>query len=173
MENISYSKLTKDNFNDHSLDGFIRHQEVRECWRKVNGEWTLQPIEFTEDWDSFVLREKAAEIIGFIGSKGFAYGAFSDDKIVGFITVSDSLFGSNKQYAELVLFQVSEPFRGRGIGRRLFELACEEARSIGVQRLYISAHSSKESQAAYRRLGCTEAEEVNKEIAENEPFDVQ
>ena len=39
--------------------------------------------------------------------------------------------------------------------------------------LYISAHPSKESQAAYRSLGCVEAEEINKAIAENEPFDIQ
>lgn len=173
MENISYSKLTMDNFNENSLYGFIRHQEVKECWRKENGEWILLPIAFTEEWDSNALREKAAEIISFIGGKGFAYGAFSEDRLVGFLTVSSSLFGSQKQYAELVLFQVSEPFRAHGIGRRLFELACEEARSIGAQKLYISAHSSKESQAAYRRLGCVEAEEINRDIAENEPFDVQ
>lgn len=173
MENITYSKLTENNFKENSLDGFVRHQEVKECWRKISGEWTLQPIEFTEDWNGDTLREKAAEVCGLIVGKGFGYGAFSDDKTVGFITVSDSLFGSRKQYAELVMFQVSEPFRGQGIGRRLFELACEEARSIGVEKLYISAHSSKESQAAYRKLGCIEAEEVNKEIAENEPFDVQ
>lgn len=173
MENISYKKLTENNFNDSSLDGFVRHQEVKECRRRINGEWRLMPMEFTEDWDSTVLREKAAEVMDFIGGKGFAYGAFSDDKIVGFITVSRSLFGSRGQYAELVMFQVSEPYRGHGIGRRLFGLACEEARSIGAERLYISAHSSKESQAAYNKLGCTEAEEINKEIAENEPFDVQ
>lgn len=173
MENISYKKLTDNYFNERSLDGFVRHQEVKECWRFLNGEWTLLPIVFTEDWDSNALREKAAEIIGFIGGKGFAYGAFYDDEIVGFIIVSSSFFGSRMQYAELVNFQVSEPYRGQGIGRRLFELACEEARSIGAERLYISAHSSKESQAAYRKLGCTEAEEINKEIAENEPCDVQ
>ncbi|MGN1415408.1 MAG: GNAT family N-acetyltransferase [Oscillospiraceae bacterium] len=173
MENIGYSKLTENNFNEHSLDGFVRHQEVKECWRRVNGEWTLQPIEFTENWDSDELREKAADIVGLIGGKGFAYGAFSDNDIVGFITVSNSFFGSRMQYAELVNFQVSEPYRGQGIGRRLFGLACEEARSIGAQKLYISAHSSKESQAAYHKLGCTEAEEINKQSAEKEPCDVQ
>ncbi|MGN0696683.1 MAG: GNAT family N-acetyltransferase [Oscillospiraceae bacterium] len=173
MENISFEKLTENNFGENSLDGFIRHQEVKECWRRIDGEWTLLPIEFTEEWDIPVLRENAAEIMDLIGGEGFAYGAFSDDEIVGFITVSRSLFGSRMQYAELVNFQVSEPYRGQGIGRRLFELACEEARSIGVERLYISAHSSKESQAAYHKLGCTEAEEINKKSAEKEPCDVQ
>ena len=44
---------------------------------------------------------------------------------------------------------------------------------LGAKKLYISAHSSKESQEAYRRLGCIEAQEVNMEIAQNEPFDIQ
>ncbi len=44
---------------------------------------------------------------------------------------------------------------------------------MGLLKLYISAHSSKESQAAYRALGCTPAEEVNEGLAAAEPFDVQ
>ncbi|MBR0125205.1 MAG: hypothetical protein IJM03_07650 [Treponema sp.] len=52
-------------------------------------------------------------------------------------------------------------------------MACKKAKEIGAKKLYISAHSSKESQAAYRRLGCTEAAEINQAIAENEPYDVQ
>ena len=52
-------------------------------------------------------------------------------------------------------------------------MACEEARRLGADKLYISAHSSKESQAAYRALGCSFAEEINEELAAAEPFDVQ
>ena len=52
-------------------------------------------------------------------------------------------------------------------------MVCEEARRLGADKLYISAHSSKESQAAYRALGCTRAEEVNAELAAAEPFDIQ
>lgn len=52
-----------------------------------------------------------------------AFGAFSGDRLVGFITVSHALFGRTARYAQLVCFQVSEPFRGHGIGRRLFSLA--------------------------------------------------
>ncbi|MBQ3955201.1 MAG: hypothetical protein II680_04870 [Clostridia bacterium] len=52
-------------------------------------------------------------------------------------------------------------------------MACEEARRLGADKLYISAHSSKESQAAYRALGCSFAEEINEELAGAEPFDVQ
>ena len=65
-----------------------------------------------------------------------------------------------------------EEYRCQGIGRKLFSMACEEARLLGAD-MYISAHSSKESQAAYRALGCTLAEEVNEALAAAEPFDVQ
>ena len=49
----------------------------------------------------------------------------------------------------------------------------DAARSLGVEKLYISAHSSKESQAAYRALGCVLAQEVDAKRAANEPCDVQ
>ena len=52
-------------------------------------------------------------------------------------------------------------------------MACEEARLLGADKLYISAHSSKESQAAYRAFGCTPAEEINANLVAEEPFDVQ
>ncbi len=38
---------------------------------------------------------------------------------------------------------------------------------------YISAHSSKKSQAAYKALGCVHAREITPWIADEEPFDVQ
>lgn len=44
---------------------------------------------------------------------------------------------------------------------------------FGADKLYISGHSSKESQAAYSALGCKHAEEINEILAEAEPFDVQ
>lgn len=40
-------------------------------------------------------------------------------------------------------------------------------------RINISAHSSKESQAAYKAIGCVHAEEINQKLAEEEPCDVQ
>ena len=66
-----------------------------------------------------------------------------------------------------------EEYRLQGIGRKLFSMACEEARRLGADNLYISAHSAKASQAAYRDLGGTPAEEVNEALAAAEPFDVQ
>ena len=170
---IRYERLCRNNFNGLSLDEFVRHQVIHESWRETDGPWKLVPNEFEENWSVDMCREIAEDVERHMESDQSAFGAFADGKVVGFITVSHHLFGTAARYAELVCFQVSEPYRGRGIGRGLFALAVEEMAAIGADRLYISAHSSKESQAAYRALGCTHAEEINQSLAEKEPFDVQ
>ena len=58
-------------------------------------------------------------------------------------------------------------------GDVFFYQACEEERRLGAVELYISAHSSKENQAAYKALGCVHAKEINPKLAEKEPCDVQ
>ena len=173
MPTIIFTKLSEENLHTDSLDGFVRHQEIKECWRKIGNDFILVPNEFVEDWDMKKCREIAQTIIDGIKENGFAYGAFFEDKLVGYIYVYKKFFGSANQYIELQLFHISEPFRRMGIGKELFRLACVTAKELGAQKLYISAHSSRESQEAYRRLGCVEAMEVNLQIAENEPYDIQ
>lgn len=165
--------MTPENFNAQSLDDFSRHQVVTECWRKVDGQWGLYPIAFTEDWDLKKRREIAGNIAGNLGGDMVDFGAFEGQRLVGYITLGTQALGSRGQYRQLVEFEVSEEHRSMGVGRQLFARLCSEARRIGAEKLYISAHSSKESQAAYRRLGCVHAEEIIPAIAEEEPCDVQ
>ena len=169
---VEVQTLTHDNFRADSLDGFVRHQEVTECWRCVNDEWQLLPIAFTEDWDLPRLREEAADLLRTIDEGTPVIGAFDGVKVVGYAQLGERL-GSRGQYIELVGFHVSEPYRGQGISRRLFSAICDAACAAGADKLYISAHSSKESQAAYRALGCVPAQEVDAMRAANEPCDVQ
>ena len=170
---IRYEKLNEDNFNTHALDHFVRHQQVKECWRNVDGEWKLLPIAFEENWSVEQCRKVAADVAVHMKQDQTAIGAYDGGQLIGFITVSHNLFGSTAKYVELVCFQVSEPYRGNGIGKALFRLACEEARRLGADKLYISAHSSRESQAAYKAMGCVHAKEINRKLAEEEPCDVQ
>ena len=60
-----------------------------------------------------------------------------------------------------------------GIGTALFSMARDWAREHGAGKLYISAHSAREPMAAYRALGCVEAEEIDPRHAAAEPCDVQ
>lgn len=173
MENITFARLTEQNFNANSMDEFIRYQEVSESWRMIDGKLTLVPTPHVYDWDLEKRRNTAAEIFEGITGKGFGFGAFFEGQVVGYIFLSGKILGSRNQYTKLDLFHISTPYRSKGLGRKLFELACAEARLMGVERLYISANPSKESQAAYRKLGCTDAEEIDRACVEAEPFDVQ
>ena len=170
---IHYQRLNADNFTGHSLDDFVRRQTVTECWRKINNDWKLVPNVYQENWSQVQCRKMAEEVVHYINLDRTGFGAFDGGRIIGFATVSHRIFGVTARYVQLVCLQISEEYRCQGIGRKLFSMACEEARRLGADKLYISAHSSKESQAAYRALGCSFAEEINEKLAAAEPFDVQ
>lgn len=171
-ETVQIKTLTRENFCEDSLDGFIRRQEVSECWRCEEGAWKLLPIAFVDDWDAARRREKTTEILQTIDDSVPVVGAFAGAQIVGFAMLGERL-GSRGQYVELVSFHVSAPYRGRGIGRHIFAAICEAARTTGAEKLYISAHSSKESQAAYKAFGCVLAQEIDAAHVAAEPCDVQ
>ncbi len=170
---IVFHRLNQKNFHRGSLDGFIRRQEVTECWRLADGSWKLLPISYVEDWDLSQRRQLAEIVRERLAAGGFGYGALFEGGLIGFALVKGDSFGSRGQYLDLEEFHVSEPFRGRGIGGALFRMAAEEARARGAKKLYISAHSAKETMAAYQKLGCVPAQEINRELAEKEPCDVQ
>ncbi|MDT2194604.1 GNAT family N-acetyltransferase [Paenibacillus larvae] len=74
---------------------------------------------------------------------------------------------------DLAELYTSFEFRGLGIGKQLFALCAEKARQWGAKKLYISAHSAEETQAFYRSVGCVDAVEINQQLADKEPFDIQ
>lgn len=173
MDEITYAPLTAENFGPESLDKFARRQHVKQCWRRVDGALVLRPVEYIEDWTPQERRDVAAQVLRAADSGGAAFGAFSGGEVAGFAALAGKRLGSRGQYADLTLFYVSQPLRGRGIGRALFGMACAAARDMGAERLYISAHSASEVMAAYRALGCVEAEEPDPRHAAEEPCDVQ
>lgn len=170
---ITYRALSEETFHPDSLDGFVRHQVVSECWRRIGGELALVPVAFTEEWTRDELRQEAEQIINGIRRGWYACGAFCGGEVVGYLLLRGARFGSRKQYLELKEFYVSEPYRRKGIGTRLFRMGAAHAARAGAEKLYISAHSSKESQETYRKLGCTEAEEPAPDLSAREPCDVQ
>ena len=157
----------------HSLDDFVRRRTVTECWRKTDNDREPVPNVHEENRSQAQCRKIAEEVVDHINLDRTGFGAFDGERVIGFATVSRRVFGTAAGYVQPVCFQIPEEYRRQGVGRKLFLMACDEARRPGADRMYISAHSSKESQAAYRAPGCTPAEEVNEELAAAEPFDVQ
>ena len=173
MDELIYVPLTRENFGPRSLDKFIRRQHVRQCWRREDGALVLRPVEYVEDWDVAQRREAAGSLLAAVDAGGAAFGALAGGEVAGFAVLSGRPLGSRGQYADLSLFYVSEPFRGRGVGGTLFHMACAHAKKAGAEKLYISAHSAAEVMAAYWALGCVEAEEPDSRHSAEEPWDVQ
>lgn len=165
---ITFCKITEKNFYLESMDGFDSRQEVTECWRWRDGRWALLPVSYTD-----ACAPDAAAVLAALQAGSLAYGAWEDGRLVGLAVLDREPFGSKKQYLDLAELHVARPFRGRGIGKKLFGMACEGARELGAEKLYISAHSAKETMAAYHALGCVEAAEINWTLARKEPCDVQ
>lgn len=170
---MKYKRLNTENFSMTSLDNFQRYQEVFCCWRNIDGEYLLKPVHYIEDWNLAEKRKLAQKILNGIINGSIAYAAIINDEIVGFAFLERELFGSENQYVDLAEFYVSKPQRRMGIGKKLFDMVCDGAKELGAKKIYISAHSAKESIAAYKSYGCVLAEEINIDLAEREPCDLQ
>jgi len=173
VDNIQYRQLSLDDISPDMLLHFNRFQEVKKSWRKQNGEWVLVDTPFIDNWDESKKRRVGNEDFpDVIRTGGFVFGAFDTNKLIGFAVVPSALIGKNKQYIQLDNMQVSFEYRHKGIGRVLFQLSRDAARTTDAKKLYISAQSSQESQAFYRSMGCVDAEEIIPELFEAEPYDV-
>lgn len=166
-------KLKEEMINYGLFTHFRRHQAVSKCWRKVDGKWCIKDIEFLDDWNKDEYGELIACLKNTITKGGVVFGAFINDTLKGFSSVEPVLFGKNKEYLDLSSIHVSEDMRGKGIGNELFKLSKEWAQKHGAKKLYISAHSSVETQLFYRAMGCVEALEYDKKHVEREPYDCQ
>ena len=51
MKSIHYSFLSEPQLIPELFSQFDRYQKVTRCWRKKEGNWVLQDIAFTEQWD--------------------------------------------------------------------------------------------------------------------------
>jgi ribosomal protein S18 acetylase RimI-like enzyme len=173
LELISYIELKKSEISESLFANFNRYQDVNKCWRKESGEWILKDIAFTEQWGSDEYKILIKCLQNTIKTGGVVFGAFNNNMLVGFSSIESQLWGSQKEYMQLSSIHTSYESRGMGIGKKLFFLASKKAKDMGAQKLYISAHSSQESQAFYKALGCVEAVEYNKKLVDEEPYDCQ
>lgn len=78
---IRIELLTEKNFDEHSLDDYSRKHGVKRVWRRINGEYVLVDMPYTEDWDI----ERRRQVARDIGSDSYiTYAAFDGEKVVGF-----------------------------------------------------------------------------------------
>lgn len=153
--------------------GFDRSQHITGYCHIINGEWQTLPQERDEGWTDAYLRHVVDDMRAIAAAGGTVPAALDGDRIAGFTAVCAAPLGSRAQYRQLVKLYVDANYRGSGLGKTLFAEACRIAREMGAEKLYISAHSSIETIAWYRCMGCTEAAEYDAALAALEPDDVQ
>jgi predicted N-acetyltransferase YhbS/uncharacterized protein YdhG (YjbR/CyaY superfamily) len=170
---IQYKHLSLNEIRSDMLDSFVRKQEVFKCYRVIDGVEMLIDNPFVEDWSIEQNRKIVSEnFTRAIETGGCVIAALDGERVIGFASFFGELIGSEKQYVNLDMLHISREYRRRGIGKELWRRISAEARSCGYKKFYISAHSSEESQAFYRAVGCVSAAEIIPELFEAEPFDV-
>jgi predicted N-acetyltransferase YhbS len=170
---IQYTYLDRTDINLDLFLAFNRYQQVQKCWRKENGEWILKDIAFLEQWN-VAEKEKLVQFLrNTCASGGTVLGAFHQQILVGFASLEQERLGTEQQYLQLSCMHVNYEYRGQRIGKGLFIRISQKAKEMGAKKLYISGHSSQESQAFYRRMGCADALEVQARMVEEEPGDCQ
>jgi len=103
---------------------------------------------------------------------GWFYGLFEDKRLIGAAVLESRFIGKSKDQLQLKFLHISRPYRGRGLGRRLFALAALEAHRRGARRLYISATPSEHTIGFYVAMGCRVAPERDPDLFALEPQDI-
>ena len=165
--------LSREECTPGLLGSFERFQRVTHCWRREGEHWVLKETPFIDDWDESEKRAVVNLFRTLTDRGGRVYGAFQRGALVAFGALDAILFGSRRQYLQLVLLHVSRTLRNRGIGKVIFSQLARTAHDLGAEKLYISTQSSRETQAFYKGLGCAEAQEIDPELARAEPWDIQ
>lgn len=170
---MEYRKIIMDEMNLDLFSSFERYQEVTKCRRKIDGQWAIVDDPFIDQWSQKEYEMLVSYLKNTIGIGGVVFGVFLDGKLKGFASVESTALGSRGEYLDLSSIHVSFDARGKGVGKKLFDMAAKWAKDQGASKLYISAHSAVESQRFYESMGCVEAVEYNEEHVKREPCDCQ
>lgn len=146
---------------------------IRNAWRKdSSNKYKLVEINWTDtelpngfEWHLRRFREA-------LENGGTAFGCFDRDKLIGYAVMNGNIFGQ-QGYILLDQLFVSNTYRGKGIGKRLFTLCAEQARQLGARKLYLCAGSAENTIAFYHKLGCAPAVEPDEDLAAEDPYDIQ
>ncbi|MDO5541385.1 MAG: GNAT family N-acetyltransferase [Eubacteriales bacterium] len=164
---IKIELLSKNNFTESSLDSYVRKQDVKRVYRKEEGKNILVDMPYVEDW---TLERKRQVAKSLSSDECISYIVRNEDCVVGFVGLIKQLAND---YMILDMMHVSAEYRGKGLGRKLFELGKKEAEKAGAKALYISACSSEETIAFYKAMGAVVTKNTIKQLEEAEPYDLQ
>jgi len=172
MGNIIFTQLSVEDCD--CIKQMNSSQYIGKAWREVDGKRQLVEINYQDlDWpngyDHHYNNLKTT-----ILNRGSAIGAFdNNNRLLGFATINREFFGEKYNYVLLDQLFITLEHRSEGIGKKLFMLSADVARKWNADKIYICAGSAEETIAFYFAIGCKEAVEINKELYESDPRDLQ
>lgn len=172
MKSITFRNLKYE--ESERIKEINASQYIENAWREVDGKRQLIEIDYHDpDWPNGYENHlnKFKETLKRGGS---AIGAFdADGKLVGFATINREFFGVDYKYVLLDQLFITLEKRNNGIGKKLFMLAAKTAKEWGAEKLYICAGSAEDTIAFYRKMGCVDTIELQQDLYESDPRDLQ
>lgn len=170
---FNFKELSLEEVQENFLSTFNRYQETQQVLVKHNDQLMMKTDSFIDDWDEVNKLSVVQSLRACVQAGGSVIGVYHQADLIAFANVESTRFGIRNEYVELPYIHVSNDLRGNGIGKKLFEVCCEKAKLLGAEKLYVAAHPSIETQCFYKQMGCTLASEINDEILNKEPLDLQ
>ena len=146
---------------------------IERAWRETDGVKKLVEINWQDEGFPNGYDNHLEALRGTFAGGGFVIGAFDKEVLIGFCSINRRILGNQYKYILLDQIFISNAYRGKGIGKRLFLQSADMARSWGADKLYICAGSAENTISFYSSLGCVDAKEINQELYEGDTRDLQ
>lgn len=150
-----------------------RREIVEKIYFLQDGKLVLKPDYFDiQGWPPGEAEHYTPILLDCYDRGGMFWGTFEHDVLVGVSILESKFIGMQQNALQLKFLHISRDFRKRGLGTTLFNTAVEKAKTLGAERLYISATPSENTVNYYLRLGCAPATEIDPELFALEPEDI-
>ena len=153
-----------------------RSEEISQEYVLLNGSLGLKDVSWsvsrwTQDGrHDHSVAGKIAKWRPWLQEGGTLFGAFDGEALVAFAIYRPRLSVSTAQFAVL---HVSRPYRRQGIGAALADKVIESARNDGATQMCVSAIPTRGTIEFYQSLGFRPSREINRELLDLEPEDIQ
>ena len=134
------------NKNDCKELSKLKHQVWQETYRGIYSDQKI---------DNFDYQTNEKRFLDIINNKGITlYIVESGNKIVGYMSCGTPLRPYKNYKQDIGLLYLLQEYQGKGIGKKLFNIACDSIRKNGYKQFFISCNKyNTPAQAFYKKMG--------------------
>jgi GNAT superfamily N-acetyltransferase len=168
---VTLYDLAVEDVDRYCLKGFIRDQVTTHVMVLEDNRLVEKADDFSESWDEMKLNQISLYLKMCLQRGGVVLVIIKNHTVIGFGSIEPTVHFDT--YIQMPYLHISAPYRHKGYGKVLFLSLKTAAKKLGVEKLYISTHPDRDTQAFYRSVGCQLAKQVIPKIFDKEPRDIQ